>query len=163
MTERNLLEGKRILIVDDEPDVLETLADLLSGCEVETAASFDEASEKIDGGSFDMAILDIMGVDGYKLLEIATQRKITAVMLTANALSPEDTIKSHREGAAYYLPKEEMANIEQHLNDVLKAQAAGKSTWSRWFDRFSSFYEEKFGPDWQAKNKDYWDKFKGYY
>lgn len=163
MDEHNLLKGKRILIVDDEQDVLDTLADLLTDCEIETAASFDEASEKLNSGSFDITILDIMGVDGYKLLEIATGLKITAVMLTANALSPEDTIKSHKEGAAYYLPKEEMANIEQHLNDVLQAQAKGKSTWSRWFDRFSSFYEEKFGPDWQDKNKDYWDKFKGYY
>ena len=163
MDEKNLLEGKRILIVDDEQDILDTLADLLTGCEIETAASFDEASEKLNSGGFDITILDIMGVDGYKLLEIATGLNITAVMLTANALSPEDTVKSHKEGAAYYLPKEEMANIEQHLNDVLQAQAKGKSTWSRWFNRFSSFYEEKFGPDWQDKNKDFWDKFTGYY
>ena len=29
MTAKDLLEGKRILLVDDEPDVLDTLADLL--------------------------------------------------------------------------------------------------------------------------------------
>ena len=163
MTKKNLLEGKKILIVDDEPDVLETLADLLTESEVEKAASFDEADKKMNIGEFDIAILDIMGVDGYKLLEIATGKGILAVMLTAHALSPEDTIKSHRKGAAYYLPKEEMANIEQHLNDVLEATEKGKNTWARWFERFSNFYEEKFGKDWQDKDKDYWDKFKGYY
>ena len=163
MADKNLLEGKRILIVDDEPDVLDTLADLLAEFDVERAASFDEASEKLKTENFDIAILDIMGVDGYKLLEISTGRNILAVMLTAHALSPEDTIKSHKEGAAYYLPKEEMANIEEHLNDVLEAREKGKSTWTRWFDRFSSFYEEKFGKEWQDKDKDYWDKFKGYY
>jgi hypothetical protein len=84
-------------------------------------------------------------------------------MLTANALSPEDTIKSHKQGAAYYLPKEEMVNIEQHLNDVLKALTAGISTWWRWFDRFASFYERKFGADWQDKDRNYWDRFKNYY
>jgi hypothetical protein len=110
-----------------------------------------------------MAILDIMGVDGYKLLDLATERKITAVMLTAHALSPEDTIKSHKKGAAYYLPKEEMVNLEQHLIDVLEAQAKGRSAWDRWFERFASFYERKFGPDWQESDKDYWDKFKNYY
>lgn len=163
MAKKNLLEGKKILIVDDEPDVLDTLADLLTDSEVEKAASFEAASDRMNAGEFDIAILDIMGVDGYKLLEIATGKGILAVMLTAHALSPEDTIKSHKEGAAYYLPKEEMANIEQHLNDVLEAREKGKNTWARWFDRFSSFYEEKFGKDWQDKDKDYWDKFKGYY
>ena len=39
---KSLLDGKRILIVDDEPDVLETLKDLLSACEVVKASSFDE-------------------------------------------------------------------------------------------------------------------------
>ena len=163
MEKQDLLKGKRILIVDDEPDVLDTLVDLLDMCDLETASTFEEAQEKLNAGYFDMAILDIMGVDGYKLLEFATQKKITAIMLTAHALSPEDTIKSHKKGAAYYLPKEEMSNIEQHLIDVLEAQAKGKNTWVRWFDRFASFYERKFGPDWQEHDKDYWDKFKNYY
>jgi DNA-binding NtrC family response regulator len=163
MENQDLLKGKRILIVDDEPDVLDTLVDLLDMCDLETASTFEEAQGKLNAGYFDMAILDIMGVDGYKLLEFATQKKITAIMLTAHALSPEDTIKSHKKGAAYYLPKEEMTNIEQHLIDVLEAQSKGKNTWVRWFDRFASFYERKFGPDWQEHDKDYWDKFKNYY
>jgi DNA-binding response OmpR family regulator len=163
MEKQDLLKGKRILIVDDEPDVLDALADLLGMCELTTASTFEEARQKLLAGPFDMAILDIMGVDGYKLLELATQRKITAIMLTAHALSPEDTLKSHKKGAAYYLPKEEMFNIERHLIDVLEAQAKGRNTWVRWFDRFASYYERKFGPDWQETDKKYWDKFKNYY
>jgi DNA-binding NtrC family response regulator len=163
MEKQNLLEGKRILIVDDEPDILDTLVDLLDMCDTDTALSFEEAQKKLNTGHYDIAILDIMGVDGYRLLDISTEKKITAVMLTAHALSPQDTIKSHKKGAAYYLPKEEMSNIEKHLNDVLEAQAKGKNTWIRWFDRFASIYERKFGPDWQEHDKDYWDKFKNYY
>ena len=163
MNEKNRLEGKSVLIVDDEPDVLDTLEDLLSICDVQRASSFTEAKEKLETHNFDLVILDIMGVDGYALLDIATEKEMTAVMLTANALSPEDTIKSHKKGAAYYLPKEEMTNIEKHLNDVLQAQAEGKSTWWRWFDNFASFYERKFGSDWQNKDQSYWDKFKNYY
>lgn len=163
MKKQDLLEGKRILIVDDEPDVLDALADLLDMCVLSRASTFEEARQKLLDGNFDMAILDIMGVDGYKLLEYAVQRKITAVMLTAHALSPEDTIKSHKKGAAYYLPKEEMFNIQRHLVVVLEAQAKGKNTWVRWFDRFASFYERKFGPDWQEADKKYWDKFKNFY
>ena len=40
---RNLLKGKTVLIVDDERDVLETLEDLLSMCEVVKASTFEEA------------------------------------------------------------------------------------------------------------------------
>ena len=163
MDNKGLLEGKRVLIVDDEPDVLDTLSELLTMCEIDRASSFEDAKAKLESVNYDLTILDIMGVNGYALLDMATQKNITAVMLTANALSPEDTIKSHRKGAAYYLPKEEMANIEQHLNDVLKAQAEGKNTWWRWFDKFASFYERKFGPDWQEPDRQYWDKFKNFY
>ena len=163
MKKQNLLQGKRILIVDDEADVLDTLVDLLTMCKTDTASTFEDAEKKIAAVNYDMAILDIMGVDGYKLLDLATDRKITAIMLTAHALSPADTLKSHQKGAAYFLPKEEMINLEEHLLDVLEAEEKGRSAWDRWFDKFASFYERKFGPDWQDPDKDYWDKFKNFY
>ena len=59
------LEGKRILIVDDEPDVLDTLADLLPMCVVTKASNFEQAKDLLESQYFDMAILDIMGVQGY--------------------------------------------------------------------------------------------------
>ena len=51
-----LLKGKRILIVDDEPDVLESLEELLSMCEIVKASRFDEAKELLESVYFDMAI-----------------------------------------------------------------------------------------------------------
>ena len=124
----NLLENKKVLIVGDEPDVLETLEELLSECDVVKASSFEEAKDLLETEYFDMAILDIMGVDGYKLLEIANEKKVMAVMLTAHAFSPEDTVKSFKEGAAYYVPKEKMPEITTYLNDILEAKEEGKST-----------------------------------
>ncbi len=121
MASKSLLEGKRILIVDDEPDVLETLEEFLSMCDVVKASSFHEAKELLETQYFEMAILDIMGVDGYELLEIAKEREVIAVMLTAHALSPEDTVRSYKKGAASYVPKEEMSNITIFLNDILEA------------------------------------------
>ena len=38
MEKKSLLEGKKILIVDDEPDVLDTLVDLLDTCDVVKAS-----------------------------------------------------------------------------------------------------------------------------
>jgi len=45
MSDTNLLEGKKILIVDDEPDVLDVLEEMLDMCEVVKASSFDEAKK----------------------------------------------------------------------------------------------------------------------
>ncbi|MBW2303229.1 MAG: response regulator, partial [Deltaproteobacteria bacterium] len=94
MNQKDLLEGKRILLVDDEPDVLETLEELLPMCNVVKATSYEEAERLLDTQFFDIAVLDIMGVKGYELLEKAKKKKVIAVMLTAHALSVEDTKKS---------------------------------------------------------------------
>jgi len=159
--ERNYLKHKRILIVDDEPDVLETLEDLLGMCDVVKASDFDSAKELLEVQYFDMAILDIMGVDGYKLLEIANKRDVMAVMLTAHALSPEDTVKSFKEGAAYYVPKDKISDIVTYLNDVLEAKEKGEKFWWRWLDRFAYFYDEKFESDWKDKDVEFWKNFSG--
>jgi len=152
MEEKNRLEGKRVLIVDDEPDVLETLTELLPMCRLKKATTFEEAEEKLENEYFDIAILDIMGVNGYKLLEIATRHDVICIMLTAHAMTPQDLQKSYKEGAASFLPKEEMDKIEVFLSDVLEARARGKSLWWRWFDRLANYFEVKFGPDWQKKH-----------
>jgi DNA-binding NtrC family response regulator len=162
MTAKDLLEGKRVLLVDDEPDVLDTLVDLLPMCDTVKASNFKAAKDYLESEHFDLAVLDIMGVEGYQLLEIANQRHVTSVMLTAHALSPENVVKSYKEGAASYLPKEEMVNIASFLNDVLEAKEQGKSTWGRWYDKLGSFFEEKFGEDWQNDEKEFWEKFPFY-
>ncbi len=159
MTETHLLENKSILIVDDEPDVLDTLETLLPECRITRAASFDEAKAHFETRTFDLAILDIMGVDGYRLLDMARKKGVTAVMLTAHALSPEDTAKSYRKGAAYYIPKDAMADMESLLLEIFEAREKGESSWFRWLDRFGGFYERRFGPDWKEKDKEFWEKF----
>jgi len=161
MSDTKLLDGKKILIVDDEPDVLDVLEEMLDMCEVVKASSFDEAKEHLESDDFDMAILDIMGVDGYKLLHIAKHRNITAVMLTAHALSPDNLVKSIKGGADSYLPKEEMGNIKTFLIDILKSQKKGESTWEPWHRSLSSsYFEKKWGADWKNQNREFWKKLK---
>jgi CheY-like chemotaxis protein len=156
------LEGKRILIVDDERDVLETLEELLPMCNLVKAATFDEGKTALESQDFDLAILDIMGVNGYKLLEIAKKRGVIPVMLTAHALSVEDTVKSFKEGAASFVPKDEIAGIASFLVDILEAKKKGKSFWARWLDRMDDYYSKKFGSGWKEGDKDFWDKFTYY-
>jgi len=153
------LHGKRILIVDDEPDVLDVLEELLDMCDVVKAGTFDQARDLLAAESFDIVVLDIMGVDGYGLLDIAREKNLPAVMLTAHALSLEDTVKSYQKGAVSYIPKEELTHIATFLNDVLEAKKQGKQFWWRWFDRFGTFYENRFGPDWQNKYPEFWEMF----
>lgn len=157
--ETRLLDGKKVLVVDDEPDVLETLEQLLSMCEVKKASTFEKAKELLDKENFDIAVLDIMGVDGYKLLEISKKRDLLAVMLTAHALSPDNIIKSFKGGAASYLPKEEITHIAEFLEELLEAKKKGRNFWSRWLERWGSYYDKKFGPDWQKEDKEFWEKF----
>ena len=152
MIERNLLEGKKILVVDDEPDILDTVAELLTMCRVTKAQDFDSAKELLEKEPFDMVILDIMGVRGYDLLEVATARNMTTVMLTANAMSPKNVEKSQKKGAAFFIPKEKISDITLYLNDILDALEKGQSTWSRWFNSMADYFEEKFGPEWQKKH-----------
>jgi len=153
MSETHPLAGKHILIVDDEPDVLETLKDLLDMCRLEFASSFEEARDKLEMHYFDIAILDIMGVQGYDLLKLAVEKDVLCVMLTANAMTPQDLERSYQEGAASFLPKEKIAEVDLFLNDVLEAKKRGKSLWWRWFDRLADYFEHKFGPDWQEKHR----------
>ncbi len=157
----NVLDGKRILAVDDEPDILETLEDLLPMCELVKAVSFEQAKRLLETRDFDVAILDIMGVGGYGLLEIAKKRGIPAVMLTAHALTPGSIVKSIKEGAASYVPKEELHNIDSFLTDVLEARKEGVNPWKSWEERLpASYFERRFGAAWKDKDRDFWQTFK---
>jgi DNA-binding NtrC family response regulator len=158
MSEKELIDGQKILIVDDEPDILKTMEELLPMCDLTTASTFEEGREYLEQQEFDIAILDIMGVDGYRLLEIAGSKGVIPVMFTAHALSPEHTIKSYKEGAASYVPKEEMGKIRVFLNDIMEAKEKGKNFWWRWLNRLGPFYDRTFGSDWKKKDEEFWKK-----
>lgn len=161
MSDESILADKKILIVDDEPDVLDVLEELLSICHVKKASTFDEARKLLESEDFDLAILDIMGVNGYKLLDMARKRNITTVMLTAHAFSPDNLVKSIKEGADSYLPKEEMKNITTFLVDILNAKKEEKNPWGPWQERLpSSYFEKRWGAAWKDNDKEFWERFR---
>jgi DNA-binding NtrC family response regulator len=151
-----LILGRRIFLLKDIRLNLkiETRRPLSSyGCEVKMAIQFETRD-------FDLAILDIMGVKGYELLEIATKRKVIAVMLTAHALTLDSIVKSYKQGAAYFVPKEEMSRITEFLNDILDAKQKGRSTWLNWQEMLTdAYWEKRFGPDWKNRDKTFWENF----
>jgi DNA-binding NtrC family response regulator len=160
MPNKQMLDGKKILVVDDETDVLESVEELLPMCNVVKAHNFEDAKKHLESEYFDLCILDIMGVDGYQLLNIANENSVIAVMLTGHSLSVGDTVKSFKKGAASYVPKEKMAEIAVYLNDVLEAKKENRSFLDRWIDRFVGYYDTKFGQDWQNEDKAFWKRFR---
>ncbi len=159
MDAESKIAGKRLLVVDDEQDVLDTVYALLDECKIDTARTFEEGRRLLEEGVYDVAILDIMGVQGFELLEVARKRDVPALMLTAHGLSEENLKRSAEEGAAYYAPKERMPDLPKFIADVLEAREKRRSPWVRWFDRLSAFYDRKFGgADWREKEKDFWEK-----
>ena len=161
MADTSLLQDKKVLVVDDEQDILDVMKETLSMCRIVTAANFEDAKELLETQYFDLAVLDIMGVDGYGLLRICTQKKIPAVMLTAHAFNPPNLVRSIKEGAAGYLPKEEISRVAEFLNDVLVAKATGKNPWGAWQDRLpTSYFEKRWGAAWRDADKEFWRTFK---
>lgn len=154
-----MLRGKRILIVDDEPDVLGALEEILDICIIDTAGDFAAAKELLSKNTYDAAILDIMGVQGYDLLEITTKKGVPTLMLTAHALSPDNFVKSIKKGALAYVPKDKMSETAIFLGDILGAHKSGTKRFGKWFARLEGFFEGRFDPDWKEKvDTEFWKK-----
>jgi CheY-like chemotaxis protein len=162
MDSKRYLKGKRVLIVDDEEDILESLVELLEMCKIDTAKSFEEAKELLENNFYHIAVLDIMGVRGYELLEIAGNKDIPALMLTAHAISKDNLKKSFEKGASYYVPKDEIDKIDVFLADILDARDKEKNVLVKWYERLSGFCDRRFGPNWKDEDPEFWNSLLKY-
>ena len=151
MSTENPLKDKVILVVDDEPDVLELVEEELDMCIVHKATDYDTALQYLLSYTYDVVILDIMGVNGFELLKNAVSRGFPTVMFTAHALTPEALKKSIKLGAISFLPKEKITELREFLEEV--ALNGGKSIWLKLFDRLGAYFNKRFGPDWKEKDK----------
>jgi len=83
--------SEKVLIVDDEEDFLEVMAERMKsrGMEVSTSTSAEEALVLIEKESFDAVILDFMmpGMDGIETLKAikATKPELQIILLTGHA------------------------------------------------------------------------------
>jgi len=147
----SILKGKQILAVDDEPDVLTTLEEEIleacPDCRFDKASQYEEAVQKIRSSAYDLVILDIMGVRGFELLELAVSRNLRVVMLTAHALSPEALKRAYEMKARAYLPKEKLGEVVPFLEDALTHEFS--SGWKRLFEKMLDFFDKKFGEGWK--------------
>lgn len=115
----------RVLVVDNEPDLLDlpTLHLQGAGMEVCGAASGAEALAAVAGRPFDLAIVDIMmdDVDGLELLRrLRAQRVETPVMLLSALREDETKVRGFSLGADDYVtkpfsPAELVARAQAHV------------------------------------------------
>lgn len=121
------MSGKRILIVDDEDDIVNLVRLILedAGFEVHATANGLEALEKLQSENFDLVLLDIMMpmITGWEVLrELRNQSKtkdIPVALLTARA-SPRDDNRQHPSDFCDYItkpfePEDLIARIKQIL------------------------------------------------
>jgi two-component system alkaline phosphatase synthesis response regulator PhoP len=102
--------GRKILLVEDEPSLVLTLADRLvsEGYEVEAAGDGETAIDRAVAGSFDLIVLDVMlpRRDGFEVCRELRQRglQIPILMLTARG-QVVDRVVGLKLGADDYLTK----------------------------------------------------------
>lgn len=159
MSNHDILRGKKILAVDDEIDILETLEEILEQCDVDSATSFESAKKLLESKAYDAAILDIMGVKGFDLLAIAVEKKVPALMLTAHGLNPDNLVGSVKLGAKSYVPKDKIYEIDIYLKEIFLSKEKGIERSGNWFARLGAFFDERFGRGWKNKDKKFWQEF----
>jgi len=158
----SVLNGKRILAVDDEPDVLEGLEeeilDSCPNCKVDKATSYETAADLLKSQAYDVVILDIMGVRGFELLDLAVGRSFRVAMLTAHSLNPESLKHSIEMGARAYLPKEKLGEIVPFLEDILES-SDGLSVWGGLMSKLEGFFAGVWGQHWKKSEEKFWNEF----
>jgi DNA-binding NtrC family response regulator len=118
------MEAFRVLVVDDEPDFLETLVKRLKRRKVDASgvSSGLEAMQLLEQEHFDVVILDIRmpGMDGLETLrEMKRKRPLMEVILLTGHASVESGMQGMQLGAFDYVMKP--AELEDILEKVRQA------------------------------------------
>ncbi|CAN5212717.1 response regulator transcription factor [soil metagenome] len=124
----------RLLVVDDEPNILELLAASLrfAGFEVDTAVDGREALQKVRADEPDLVVLDVMmpGVDGFEVVRTmrGSHIEVPVIFLTAKD-DPSDRIAGLTVGGDDYVSKPfSLEELVARVRAVLKRTARSQET-----------------------------------
>ena len=118
--------GKKILVVDDEDDVRLFLSDFLSERDlaVGTAASGEEALQKVESLRPDIVLLDIMmpGMEGLECLKQIKAKFPKTLVIMITALKDEARIATAKKlGAQNYIVKPfSLSYLEAELTKLIQ-------------------------------------------
>jgi DNA-binding response OmpR family regulator len=157
----SVLKNKRILAVDDEPDVLtvleEEIYDTCPGCRFDKAITYGGAVEKISTLAYDLVILDAMGSLGSDLLGLVMAQRCPVAILTVYALLPEAFRERIRTTGWTCLPREKLGEIVPRIENILRHGSSLKGNRSRrmWGPGGAGFESnwKKVGRDWSPWEK----------
>lgn len=121
----------RVLIVEDEPRLLRSLAKALreEGYAVDTAEAGDDGLRKAQDYDYDAVVLDVMlpGLDGWQVLARLRQQKSTPVLMLTALDAARDRVRGLDTGADDYLPKPfDLAELLARLRALIR-RAAGQA------------------------------------
>ena len=129
-------EGRRVLVVDDEPVVVDVLRELLQkqGYEVEIAGDAAGARRLLKEQSWDAVLLDVMlpDADGMQLLRWTRERDpdLAVVMITAFG-TVESAVHAMKAGAFHYVTKpfknDEVRNLIQRAVQTTRLRTENKN------------------------------------
>lgn len=161
MPKSEILRDKLILAVNEEKDVLEIIEEEIyfeaANVTLHAAMTFENARQYLVSYTYDLVLLDIVGVRGFDLLQIANSAGVPAVVLTAHAFTPEALRKSIELGARAYLPLEKLGSLIPFLEDVLKLNY--HSGWRKALDQVGALFHKRFGSDWRKTQEEFWTGF----
>jgi DNA-binding NarL/FixJ family response regulator len=126
-----LLTDARILIVDDDPDLVEILKEWLTlfGSRVDTAAEGLQALLKAKQNAYDLIITDLQlpNLNGLQLLSLFKEHdpRVEVIFLTGQG-TMEDAISALREGRAFDFLQKPLRDFQQ-LNQVLERALARRA------------------------------------
>ncbi|MBO4747245.1 MAG: response regulator transcription factor [Clostridiales bacterium] len=99
----------KILIIDDDKDILTIISDMLSGYgyDVTTATTADEAFELLSKGSYHLLLLDINlpDSDGFEICKQLREVSTVPVIFASARTSEDDRVTGYSIGGDDYLPK----------------------------------------------------------
>lgn len=122
----------RVLLVDDEVEFVETLAERLRarGLEVEVATSGEEGVEKVQKRTFHAVVLDFAmpGMDGIETLKtLRTQSPDTQVVLLTGQATIKAAVEATRLGAVDVLEKPtDVATLMEKIREARAKNIAAK-------------------------------------
>jgi CheY-like chemotaxis protein len=129
------LHGARVLVLDDETSILQSMRNLLEhwGCEVSTASTIDEADHLVQSGAQDLLIVDyrlageVTGLNAASHLQEAAGHEIPVLIITGDT-APERLREARDSGYPLLHKPVKPARLRSAMQHLIRERSSSPST-----------------------------------